>query len=93
MASPSILEQRVAEMVRGYLDLHNECNALRLQLGQRDKKIADLEDLCQRLKKQLDTTSKDRFFLKELQDERKVLKRKLETALSRLISLEKEYPS
>ena len=59
-------------------------------IAMQEERIAKLEQDCKGLRSQIDELNRDRFVVKKLKDERKVIRRKLETALSRLAELEKE---
>ncbi|MDJ0840000.1 MAG: hypothetical protein QNK37_26035 [Acidobacteriota bacterium] len=86
----SPLEQRLRNLIDAYRGLKQEKLEMSGLIAMQEERIAKLEQDSKSLRSQIDELNRDRFVVKKLKDERKVIRRKLETALSRLAELEKE---
>ena len=84
------LEQRLELLV----DRFHELERIRREQGEELQRcnatIRELEAQNAGLRAQIDNLGKDRFSLKQLRDERKVIRRKVTTALNRLETLEQQ---
>ena len=86
----SLLEQRLRTLIACYRDLEQEKLEMSRLIDVQAEKIAQLEASVRQLRGQIDELGSDRFSVKQLKDERKVIRRKLEGALQRLQTLEEE---
>ncbi|CAM2066205.1 hypothetical protein SCOR_12560 [Sulfidibacter corallicola] len=91
MESP--FEQRLRQLISEYRVLKQANAAMDREVADQARTIRELESMCQRLRRQVDEMDKDRFVIKQLRDERKTIRKKLESALSRLNALEQELLS
>ncbi|CAM2006573.1 hypothetical protein [Acanthopleuribacter pedis] len=90
---PSRLETRLAELIQRYQSAQQSNRELDREVHRQNLLIRELEAQCNSLRAQVDEMDKDRFLLKQMKDERKLAKRKLENALARLNALEQELLS
>jgi len=90
MGDGAELEKRLRELIGAFSNLKQEKLEMGRLIAVQDNRIKELESQCKGLRGRIDEMGKDRFTVKQLRDERKVIRRKLETALTRLSALEKE---
>jgi chromosome segregation ATPase len=87
----SVLSERVEELIGRYREMKAADAGLRAALSEKDKIVKDLQSKNTLLRKRIDELDRDRHRLKQLEDERKIMRRELEEALTRLETLEKEF--
>lgn len=84
------LETLLKTLISRYRQLALENAGLREQVEASESQIQALTNQTQALRLQLDELGKERFTVKKLKDERKQMRRKVVTALSRLEAIEQE---
>ena len=87
------LEQRLFLLIDAYREHRSARALLEVENQKQAQAIAHLENQCVLLKSRLDELGQDRFTLKRLKDERKQLRRKLQSLLNRVATLEEELMS
>ncbi len=90
MTAVSPLETRLRTLIARYRKLMGLNRQLETRLNERELQIRELERQNERLRAQIDRLDKDRFILKQLKDERKIIRRGLDVAITRLNALEQE---
>ena len=90
MSGPSLLEQKLGVLLERFKKVLAENRGLAETIAKRDRRIREIETRCDQFRAQIDALGKDRFTLKQLQDERKIIRKKLESAVNRLQALEEE---
>ena len=90
MTAPSALEKRLNTLIAQYRGLKSKQQNLLAKITQQHQQITDLQARCDGLRKQIDTLDRQRFTLKKMKDERKMIRSKLEKALERLAAIEGE---
>ena len=90
MTPASSLEQRLQTLIDTFHQLRLEKEELGQSLGERETRILELEHQVEQLRARIDEMDKDRFTVKRLKDERKVIRRRVQGALTRLNELEEE---
>jgi chromosome segregation ATPase len=88
MSAANSLEEKLGQLLSTFGDLRGERDRLAADNQAQAARIAKLEGLIATLEVQVDELGRDRYKLKKLQDERKVIRRKLDQALTRLAELE-----
>ena len=90
MGDGATLEKRLRDLIGAFSNLKQEKLEMGRLIAVQDDRIRELGEQGDALRSRIDEMGKDRFTVKQLKDERKVIRRKLETALTRLNALEKE---
>lgn len=90
MAVPTMLEKRLIALIADHQELKETKTTLLDRIGLQAQRIQELEHQYRGLRRQIDELDKDRFSLKQLRDERKLVRGKLETVLARITALEQE---
>ena len=88
MTPASELEKSVRLLLERYERLKRENEALTAKNLQMTKQVGELEQECQSQRGRIDSLDRERFTVKQLKDERKAIKRKLENALTRINHIE-----
>ena len=90
MAVERGLEQQLQLLIAEYRRLQGAAAGMSVRLAEQTERLADLQEENRLLRADIDAAHGDRFALKRLKDERKLLRRKLSAALERLDALEQE---
>lgn len=86
----SELEARLQTLVENYRDLLAAHREMQRRAADQAVVIRRLEEQNKSLRAQVDELGAERYTLKHLRDERKLIRRKLESALARIDTLEQE---
>lgn len=85
---------QLGEKLQQLIDQHHELKQEKLEMGRliemQQTRLAEQEDTIASLRKRIDEMDRDRFSVKQLKDERRQIRRKLETAMTRLDHIEQE---
>lgn len=84
------LEDKLQNLIDRFRALEQDNLEKRQLIEVQTAEITKQEETIAGLRAQIDELDKNRFQIKRLEDERRAIKRKLETALERLAHLEKE---
>jgi len=90
MMGQTVLERRLLTLIADYNELKKAHQEISRTTAAQEAQIRVLEEQCAGLRERIDSLDKDRFTIKQLTDERKLMRRKLATALTRLTALEEE---
>ncbi len=90
MAVPTVLEKRLLALISDHQRLKEANTGLLRRIEKQEQKIRELEKRCGSLRAQIDELDKHRFSLKQMREERGLIKTKLEAVLARVTALEQE---
>ena len=90
MTTSSLLEQRLQTLIQEFVRLKKRDGEQAQRLAAKDRRLVALEGQVRKLRAQIDDMGKERLTLKQLKEERKVMRRNLEMAMNRLAALEQE---
>ena len=86
----SRLERRITELLETFQGLKHEKATLETRLQEREALLSQAIDENEQLRARIDVMDKDRFTIKRLRDERKLVRKQVAAALDRLGKVEKE---
>lgn len=84
------LESRLRTLIEKYREVREKNRMLSSELAEQSSQIKAMRELCAGLRKQVDDLGQDRHTLKRLKNERKTIRKNLDTAVKRLAELERE---
>lgn len=88
MSASKSLEEKLGQLLSEFASLRDERKRLLADNAAQGQTIGQLEDRIAVLEQQVDELGRDRYKLKKLQDERKLVRKRLDQALTRLAELE-----
>lgn len=82
------LEEKLGQLLTAFHEMRTERGRLLVENVAQRERIETLEAKVATLEQQVDELGRDRYRLKKLQDERKLIRKRLDQALQRLDELE-----